>query len=668
VLAALLLCAWLGQTEAQPLGLDFPNVIVPLLTRHGCNAASCHGAALGQGGFKLSLFGNDPAADHATITHDLSGRRIDRADRRMSLVLRKPSRQLPHKGGRVLPEDGDGYRTLLAWAEHGFPFRENDLRVERIEARGSRQLSVSAIYSDGMARDVTRLALFSSNDDAIAEVTSDGEVTLKGAGETAIMIRFAGHVAAARVSSPFSIAPAGKPKPFGGLPVKGFIDEHVGRTLERLGIEASDEAGDDVFLRRAHLDIIGTLPSPDVAREFLSRPDRDRLVADLVARPEFDAYWGYRLDQLFGVSSKRLGEKDAAAFHAWLRARVRRPWTETAVAILTASGFAPETGFYRLTADPKEMSENAGRIFLGSRWQCAQCHNHPFERFRQDDYFGLAAMFARVRQTDDGIVHFPRGEVTFPKTGKDALPLFPDGSPGELEADRRPKLAAWIVSRPQFRQAFANRVWALLMGRGLVHPADDFRASNPPTNPELLEALSRVETLPELVLAIARSAAYQRAGASDANRADDRFYSSFRPRSLDAELLVDAIAAATGVPDAFLGRPAGVRAIEIGDFAVPSYTLDVCGRNRPGFEGSLSQTLHLLNGDAIQPKLASVRTLLQYNDARLVEELYLRTLSRFPTKAEAERWKRALEDGPRDETAEDLLWALLNSREFTTCH
>ncbi|HVR75299.1 MAG TPA: DUF1549 domain-containing protein [Planctomycetota bacterium] len=666
MLLAITLSAFLQGSEAPSLGLDFTNVVLPILTRSGCNAASCHGAALGQGGFRLSLFGNDPEADHAAITRDLSGRRIDRAERSMSLVLRKPSRQLPHKGGRVLPADGENYRTLRAWAEGGFPFRENDLRLVRLDVRGTEQLTVNAVYSDGIARDVTHVALFSSNDDGIADVTPEGAVTLRGSGETAIMVRFGGHVAAQRVSRSF--AAEGERKPAGGLPLKGFIDAHIGRALERIGLEASGEARDDVFLRRVFLDVIGTLPSSGEARAFLEKPDRNRLIEDLIARPEFDAYWGYRLDQLFGVGSKRLGGKEAAAFHAWLRGRVRKPWAGTANAVLTASGFEPETGFYRLTGDPKELSENTGRIFLGARWQCAQCHDHPFERFRQTDYFGLAAMLARVRQTDSGIVHFPRGEVTFPKTGRDAVPVLPDGTPGEIENDRRPMLAGWVTSQPQFRQAFANRVWALIMGRGLVHPADDFRASNPPALPDLLEDLSRLETLPELVGAIARSAAYQRAGAAEWNRADDRFYSHFRPKALDAEVLVDAIAAATGIPDAYQGRPPGTRAIEIGDFTVPSYTLDVCGRNRPGFEGSLSQTLHLLNGDAVQPKLAAVEPLLLHDDSRLVEELYLRTLSRLPSKPEAEHWAHVLEAGPRGEAAEDLLWALLNSREFTTCH
>jgi hypothetical protein len=344
------------------------------------------------------------------------------------------------------------------------------------------------------------------------------------------------------------------------------------------------------------------------------------------------------------------------------------PWDQTARELLTATGFSPPASFYRLANDPKDLTEQVGRTFLGTRWQCAQCHNHPFERFRQIDYYGMAAMFARVRVTDEGVVPIERGEVTFPRTGKDALPAFPDGSPGDLLGDRRVKLAEWVASRPQFREAFANRVWAILMGRGIVHPADDFRASNPPSIPELLSELSRLETLPELVRAIAASAVYQRAGATDGNRKDLRFYSHAYSKPLEAEVLADAIARATGIEDSYEDRPAGTRAIDLGDFAAPSYTLDVCGRGRTGFDGSLAQELHLLNGEAIQKKLFGVKPLLLQDDGELVTELYLRAYSRFPSKRESEHWLRRLSDGPRDEVAEDLFWALLNSGEFMTCH
>ncbi len=656
-----LLCA-----EAPP-SFDFVNDVVPVLTRSSCNAASCHGAALGQGGFKLSLLGNDPEADHVTITRELSGRRIDRADPASSLLLRKPTRQMPHRGGRVLEVESQNYAVLLEWARNGFQLGHGGPGVVGLKVSGpiDGRLVVDARYSDGSGKDVTRLALFSSNDDAIAEVNRDGDVKLKNPGETTIMVRFAGHVGAARVGKPFDGLT--DRKPLGGLRSSSFVDERIGQALERIGLTASPPCDDAAFARRAFLDVIGTLPRPEEVRAFLSRPDRSKLLAELIARPEFDTYWAYRLDQIFQVSSKRISSA-AAPFHAWLKSRVKKPWAETARLALTACGSAPETGFYRLTADPKEMSENTGRIFLGSRWQCAQCHDHPFERFRQQDYFGLAAMFARVRHTDEGIVSYHRGEVTFPRTGKDALPVFPDGSQGDVDGDRRLKLADWVASNPQLRRSFANRIWALLMGRGLVQPVDDFRASNPPSHPELLDELSRLETIPELVSVIANSAAYGLSGATDSNRQDRRFYSHFFSRPLAAEVLVDAIALATGIPDSYPDRPAGTRAIELGDFAVPSYTLDVCGRNRPGFEASLPQALHLLNGEAVDSKLRCVGPLLASSNADLVEELYLRTLSRLPTSDEADHWQKTLDRGPRAEIGEDLLWALLNSRELATCH
>jgi hypothetical protein len=325
---------------------------------------------------------------------------------------------------------------------------------------------------------------------------------------------------------------------------------------------------------------------------------------------------------------------DAPRFHAWLLSRVREPWPETVKTMLLSTGRSPESNFYRLTNDPKEIAENVGRMFLGTRWACAQCHNHPFERFPQSEYYAFAATFARVRDTARGIVHIERGEIAHPKTEKPAAPKFP------ADGDRRTPLAEWVVSHPQLGQAMANRVWALLMGRGLVHPVDDFRASNPPSDPERLAALGKLQTIPELVKAIARSPAYHRAP----------------PKALGAEVLVDAIGQATGVPDS-------PRAIEIGDFAVSTYTLDVCGRNRPDFAGSLQQMLHLLNGEAVSAKAA--RAPLAGKDP--VEDLYLRTVSRPPSAKEREHWEAVLKRGPREEILRDLLWALINSKEFQTC-
>lgn len=654
--------------QADPPSHDFANVVMPLLTRCGCNAASCHGAALGQGGFKLSLLGNDPEADFIAITRELSGRRIDRSDPAQSLILRKPTRQLAHRGGRVFEIDSHPHRVLVGWARGGFLRRELDVHVASLEARGPEngKLQIVAGYSDGSWRDVSKLALYSSNNDAVAAVSEGGEVKVLTAGETTIMVRFAGHVAAASVGRPHE---GESPRAaLGGLPQENFVDHHLGRALERVGLRASGQADPATFLRRAHVDLLGALPLPAEVRAYLARPDPQQLVSQLIARPEFDTYWAYRLGQIFATSSSRPGNS-AHEFHDWLKGRVRQPWSETARTLLTASGSGTETTFYRLTADAREMTENAGRIFLGARWQCAQCHDHPFERFRQVDYFGLAAMFARVRTSTDGeIVHFHRGELILPPTGREALPTFPDGSPGEVDGDRRPRFAQWVLGQAQFRRAFANRVWALLMGRGLVHPVDDFRASNPSTHPELLDALAQLETIPELVAVIARSAAYARAGATPDNSFDRRFFSHFATRPLAAEVLVDAIARATGVPDVYPGRAAGTLAVDLGDFAVPSYTLDACGRGRANFEGSLRQTLHLLNGDVIQGKLHAVEALLVLGDEDLIDELYLRTLSRPATAGERQHWTQAITRGPRPEIAADLLWSLLNSRELSTCH
>ena len=673
-----------GTGAAPPV--DFDRDVVPLLSRMGCNGSGCHGSAIGRGGFKLSLFGTDPETDHATLTRAFGGRRIDRAVPERSLFLLKPTRQVPHEGGKIFREGDATHATLLAWAREGFARSQASPALEHIEARAADTVTgefpaagastglagptgaivVRAHYADGSSRDVTDLARYSSNDEALASVDEDGQVEVIGRGETAIMVRFGSEVAAVRVGRAFARAAsdAGE-RPLARLAVANSVDEHVARALERLAIEPSPPADDATFARRAYLDVTGQLPTPAEVRAFLAAPDRAALVERLIASPAFDAYWAYRLDQWFGVGTE---QTDAAAFHGWLAGRVREPWTETARLALEAGGLEPAANFYRLTPDPKVTAENVGRVFLGTRWMCAQCHDHPFESFRQSDYYGVAAVFSRLRHTPEGIVAIDRGDLVFPRDGLPALPRFPDGSPCPPEGDRRPAIAAWLAAEPQLGRALANRIWALFFGRGLVHPVDDFRSSNPPTHPELLTELGALDSIPAIVRAIAASSTYALGGPTEANAADDRYVSHARVRPLDAEVLLDAVARASGVRDAWPDRSAGTRAIELGDVTTESYALDVCGRGRADFAGTLARELHFLNGDAVLPKLAGVAKLVGLDDPELVTELYLRTLSRPPSAAELDHWTGALRRGARDEVAEDLLWALLNSREFATCH
>ena len=416
----------------------------------------------------------------------------------------------------------------------------------------------------------------------------------------------------------------------------------------------------------------------DTVREFVTRAAtaesptarherRTELVDALIARPTFDTYWAYRLDQWFAVGTENTR---APVFHDWLGKRVRKPWTRTTAQLLRGKGNSAPANFYRLSPDPKVTAENVGRIFLGTRWMCAQCHNHPFESFRQEDYYGVASIFARLRQDESGVRHLDRGELIFPRSGDPALPRFPDGTPAPVEGDRRTAIAEWIVAEPQLGQALANRIWKLTMGRGLVEPVDDFRSSNPPTHAALLDELGRLDTIPAIARAIATSAAYERAGPATYNAVDDRFYAHAYAKPLDAEVFVDAVAQATGVADAWPAparRTAAPTAIELGDVTTKSYRLDVCGRGRELAGSTLARELHFLNGDGTLPKLAGIEPLLRSADRELIAELYLRTVSRHPSDEELEHWLRALERGPRRELAEDLLWALLNSTEFATC-
>ncbi|HEX7901675.1 MAG TPA: DUF1549 domain-containing protein [Planctomycetota bacterium] len=562
---------------------DFTHDVLPRLTKLGCNAGSCHGASTGQGGFRLSLLGFDPDADHRAIARELRGRRVDLARPDESLLLRKPLKKLKHGGGRALEEGSESHRVLRDWIAAGAPARSGPAReLEGLEAAPGRVL---ARYSDGSSRDVTALALLTSNDDAIA--ADDG--TVKAPGETSLMIRYGGRVAAVRVGRPF-----GPPTENRGR--RGPIDDPINAKLDAFGLRAAPPCDDAAFLRRATLDAHGRLPSPDEIRAFDG--DRDALVDRLVAAPAFDVRWGELWADVLDAK--------APAFRDYVRGAIRRPWSETVRGLLVA-----EPHLYLRTDDPRALAETVGRAFLGARWGCAQCHNHPFERFSRLDYHGMAAYFARVRVRDGRVALEPRGEIEL--EGRPVLPPF-----GASE-DRREDLARWVVERPDFARAAANRVWALLLGRGLVEPADDLRASNPATHPELLELLAaefrKDASLPRLAALVMKSAAYAR-GAGRGGP----FYDTRAPRPLDSRVLARAV-----------GRVLGTEPP-----ALPA-------------SGTLARTLALMNGPA--------------GRAGDVEDLYLRTLSRRPTPEE-----RALWTGEGDEYWEDLLWALLNSKEFGTNH
>jgi hypothetical protein len=678
--------------------LHFRTDVLPVLTKAGCNAGACHGAATGQGGFGLSLLGYDPEGDHERITRALGGRRIESTDAAKSLLLRKAAEEVEHEGGRKLPSGSASHELLRRWIAAGAPFGPRDLQVTSIEVdppdillddtHQTRQLRVTASHSDGSRRDVTGLALFTSNNDAIAQVSKSGAVTTIGRGLTSIMVRYSGQVAAARIAVPLADAPIGADD----FPEANFIDHHIRAELVRLRVPASPLSSDAEFLRRVHLDVTGRLPTPEVARAFFaeapSAEKRQRVIEDLLQSDAFVDFWTMKLADLLLLN----GSGDPArAYHRWLREQVatNTPFDQIARALLTASGDPARIGpanFFALAIDPRDLSEHVGRIFLGTQIACARCHAHPSDRWTQEDYHRFAAYFARITRDGGTVQMSDHGEVNDPKTGEplEPRPLGAARRPTPELADRRLELAEWIASpaNPLFARTFANRIWKHLLGRGLVEPGDDLRPTNPPVNPALLDALAADLAahgfdLRHAIRTIVSSRTYQLTSRSrGGNRVDTRLYSRAYLKELAAPVFADAIAQVTGVPDVFAGYPAGTRAVQLISPATPSPALDVLGRcdrktscdGPASAGGGLAQALHLINGSTINEKLrgGALDELKGRPDREVVEELYLRTFTRLPEPAERAEWEATLTRGTdRTETLQDLLWTLLNSREFS---
>ena len=711
---------------------SFVNDVVPLFTRLGCNQGSCHGKGAGQNGFRLSLRGYAPEMDHVSLTRELEGRRVSLSSPEDSLLLRKPLGLAAHEGGKLMSEGGREHRLLLDWIRAGAPGpNKADPELTKIVVRpGSRtmkpgeteQLLVTGEYGDGSRRDVTWLCKFDSNDAGTAEVDARGKVTVRRHGETSVRVSFMTQVAVVVVTAPYDqkIDPA-------RLAVRdNFIDEHVFNKLAALRIEPSDLCTDAEFIRRAFLDTVGVLPTPAEVRAFLDEKAADKrakLIDALLERPEFVDHWALFLGDLLQNRKERdhdvRGTKGVRDFHEWLRKQVaaNRPWDELARDVLTASGTTtdnPAVGYYVVTvgeqreAHRSEVVASAAQAFLGTRIGCAQCHNHPLERYTQDDYYHFAAYFSRIKLDrkdpkagpttlrlagPDGKPPTGPVGVTQPRTGQFMKPQPLDRSAVEVAPteDPRVKLAVWVTDpkNEYFSGAMVNRLWRHFLGAGLVEPVDDLRASNPPTNPELWQALTKEFVahkydLKHLTRLILNSRTYQLSSATrPGNKADARFYSHFYARRLPAEVLLDALSQSTGVPDEFPGYPVGLRAGQLPDPTLKSYFLTLFGRServtacaceRRG-DVTMPQLLHLQNGDAVARKIRSadgrLAKMLKENksDAEIVEELFLLTLSRPATDAAKEAVRKDLADGGhREEVMRDLFWALLNSKEFSFNH
>ncbi len=722
----------------QPHEWSFRNHVEAVLAKTGCNSGACHGTLAGKGGFRLSLRGYDPLTDFANIVKQQRGRRIELGDPAQSLVLTKPTGALPHKGGLRFDTDSIDYRVISEWIAAGAkPPAANDAQVERLEilpeqvqltTGQNQELIVRAHYSDGHAEDVTRWVKFTSADETVARVDNDGRISAIGAGEGAITAWFASKVVIARITTPFGHnVPADV---FANEPQRNFIDQLVNAKLQSLRLRPSPQAADHEFIRRAFIDTIGTLPTSTEVRDFLAsqEPDkRDRLIETLLARPEFVDYWTYKWCDLLLVNGQKLRPKAIKAYYDWVHEQVAQnvSWDQFAWKLVTSSGSSVENGatnFYALHQDAEEAAENVSQAFMGLAIGCAKCHNHPLEKWTNDQYYGFANLFARVRgkgwggdfRGGDGLRTLyvvPTGDLIQPLTGKPQPPTPLDAEPVAIDStdDRRIPLANWLTSpsNSYFSRSVTNRVWANFFSVGLVESVDDMRVSNPASNEELLNAAAKhlVENrydLKSLMRTILQSRTYQRSSHPlPENKDDKRFYSRYYPRRMMAEVLLDALSQVTEVPTtfdfiAFPGGdrektdayPKGTRAIQLRDSAVESYFLRTFGRNARQItcecerseEPSMVQVLHIANGETVNEKLKSKEGRLtkllasKQSSAEIVDEAFLLALARYPSESEKQKIVAALEEAPatdadqKRQLLEDIFWSVLSTREFLFNH
>lgn len=709
---------------AQP-SISFREDVIPVLTKAGCNQGACHGAQFGQGGFKLSLLGFAPEQDYAAVARQSRQRRISLANPAGSLLLRKPTMAVPHEGGKRIRVGSRAYRTLKAWIEAGAQGLVQDeptitdisvSPAERVYEPGQRcRLKVDATYSDGSVRNVTHRARYDSLSSGIAQVDRDGRLTVVGRGQTAIMVRYRGLAKVSMVVSPFA-----KQVDLSDFQPVNFIDHYVRARWKKLGLRPSPVCSDEQFIRRAFLSSIGTLPTSRRVVRFLesdARNKREALIDELLGLTgdpkrdtyveEWSAFWAQKWGDLLRNNRKQVGEIGMWAFHNWIRTSLRenKPIDQFVREILLANGSIYQHGqanYYKVANEPADLAETTAQVFLGVRLQCARCHQHPFESVSQSDYYGLAAFFTRVdtkRSSDfggfggDTIVRVrSSGAIRHPRTGEVMQPTTLGGPSIETDAgDLRRPLAKWITSpdNPMLARNIVNRVWGYLMGVALVEPIDDLRATNPPSHPRLLDALSRdfIDNgydLRRLMRTIMISRVFQLSSTATAeNAADTRFYSHYVPKRLPAEVLLDAIDRACGTQERFAGVPPGTRAIELPDPNFSSYFLDTLGRPKRivacecerSAKPNLAQVLQMVNGELVHRKLTDgqgrIAKLLErnVNDEDAFTELFLVALSRRPTDAEVDHCRTILTQAAnRKEGLEDILWAIINGREFMFNH
>jgi hypothetical protein len=705
---------------------SFRNHVLPVLTRTGCNSGACHGAAAGKNGFRLTLRGYGPEVDYDVLSRQALGRRIQKTAPAESLMLLKATGAIEHGGGVRFSTDSLEYRVLAEWIAAGLPApREDDARVVKVTAvpdavllgpQSKQQVIVQATYSDGRTADITGWSKFGSTDETVVKVDENGLLEVVGRGEAAVTVWYASLVDRLTVSSPYPTTVA--PEIFARSPRNNPIDERNLAKLKSLNIPPSADAGDAAFVRRAYLDATGSLPPVSEVDAFLADTDaakRTKLVDRLLSSQEYIDYWAYKWSDLLLVSSKKLPAPAMWAFYRFVRRSVAEnaPWDQFAREVVTAKGNSLVRGaanYYVLHRDPIDMTESTSMAFLGMSLTCARCHNHPLEKWTQDQYYGMASLFSRVNLKDgDGLGDVVvstvfEGEIRHPRKGIVMAPEPLDAKPLPLDrrTDRREALADWLASpeNPYFDRAIINRVWRNFFGRGLIEPEDDIRATNPPSDEDLLEWLvddfrAHKRDVKQLVRTIMYSAVYARSSEPiEGNTSDVKYLSHYPLKRLPAEVLLDAISRVTGVPTPFGGYPQGWRSLQLPDSQVANTFLSSFGRPERvstcscerSAEPSVLQALHLANGDTVNQKLRSETGAVaraaasKMSDGELLDQLYKAALSRHPTEAERARLLRVLAEAgtglsdpkaaesARRQVIEDLYWATLTGKEFLFNH
>jgi hypothetical protein len=694
--------------------ISFKLDVMPVFMKSGCNTGSCHGAARGKDGFRLSLFGFDPAGDYHRLTREISGRRINLALPHESLMIEKTAGKVPHTGGKRISEGDEYYKTFIRWMEAGAPQDTGAVpKVVSVElypkggvldgAGVTQQVTVRAKYEDGTDRDVTSMALFMSNNDNSATISQKGVIEAHKRGEAFIMARFETHT----VGSQFIVLPKALKFEWSNPPEYNFIDRLVHNKLRKLRINPSDVCADEQFLRRAYLDIVGVIPTLEEYQRFIKDKDpkkRDKLVDELLGRKEFVELWVMKWAELLQIRTvpNRVSYKSMLRYYNWLKERIsdNMPMDQMVQELLSANGgtFAnAATNYYQNETNTLKISENVAQVFMGMRIQCTQCHNHPFDRWTMDDYYSFAAFFSQIgrKRGEDPreTIFFNQGsgDVRHPVGNRVMQPKFLGGVVPDVKGkDRREVLAKWLASpeNPYFARNLANIVWTHFLGSGIINEVDDVRVSNPAVNPELLDELAKRFTsyqydFKKLVRDICTSRTYQLSTrTNDTNSSDDRNFSHASLRRLRAEVLLDTISQITETKNKFPGLPLGARAVQIANGNTSTYFLTTFGRAKREtvcscevkMEPNLSQALHLLNGDTVNQKIQQGKLIDRWlsegkSAPEVLDELYIRTLTRKPTQKEFSSLSEILaSEKEHKPVLEDIFWALLNSREFLFNH